>query len=165
MTVLLFFFLLVFPVAAQEAHEICASCHKLQATDFQSHPHAKQQINCGTCHGESETHSSTNGGSPPDRVPAGYELPAECGACHTDAQKDYSASKHGVTVLARGQKLAAHCGTCHGVHAPRTLAQMKVQCNRCHEKLAEPHPPVPPSETAQVCFTCHNNHTLKTAAR
>ena len=149
--------LLTLPLAAQKVHEICNTCHAEQVADFQKHKHFTKSLSCDICHGPSERHRNSNGAVAPDRVAAPDEIPALCGACHTVENQAYSTSKHAKLVLARSKVKAAHCATCHSNHAPRTIIQTLIQCNRCHSALPAQHPKFAVEAT---CLTCHDRHTL-----
>jgi len=70
--------------------------------------------------------------------------PKTCGKCHTEEEKEYSASVHGVAV-ARGQLAAPVCTDCHGIHGIKahidsnsTVSAQNVArftCAQCHDSL------------------------------
>jgi cytochrome b subunit of formate dehydrogenase len=71
-----------------------------------------------------------------------FNVPATCGRCHQDVQKQFGASIHG-TSLARGNWQAPVCTDCHGIHAIKphidpnssVAAQSlaRTTCGKCHE--------------------------------
>jgi len=79
----------------------------------------------------------------------GKELPhdtplakVDCGSCHSQEQKDHSASLHG-KAIARGDPLAPQCKDCHGNHDilkardPRSaVAPQRIPwvCGKCHQE-------------------------------
>ena len=144
--------------AAPKTHELCAPCHSEQVQDFQNHAHFRKGLSCDICHGASVRHRTASGAAAPDRVAAPDVEAALCGACHTVEAGEYKTTRHAQLVEARGALKGASCTTCHGVHAPRSDAQMVRQCNRCHTALSATHPKVEKS-----CNACHARHTLKTA--
>lgn len=147
--------------AMLSAQEQCASCHTEHVEDFQSHKHSTAKLSCEVCHGASEKHRKAVGSASPDRVAAPAEVPALCGACHSDALKRYASSKHGEIVAAAGKTKAANCGSCHGVHAPRWAAAMERQCARCHSSLPEACKAKPQTVHARLaCAACHDPHSL-----
>ncbi|MFZ1915974.1 MAG: hypothetical protein WAU58_00245 [Terriglobales bacterium] len=68
--------------------------------------------------------------------------PVQCGACHSDEQKQHAASLHG-KAIARGDTLAPHCVDCHGNHdilpvkdKRSAVAPLNIPfvCGRCHRE-------------------------------
>ena len=149
--------LLAAPLSAQKTEDVCKACHEEHVTQFQSHKHAKNNLSCDACHGESVQHREANGAVAVDKVAAPHEVPALCGGCHTAQLKDYAGSKHGKLVMAKAEKKAANCGICHGVHSLRTAKQTMLQCNRCHATFPDAHPKF---AADTLCWTCHQPHTL-----
>ena len=147
---------------AQPMQEVCGACHSEPANDIQDHAHYSGGVSCDACHGESKPHREATGHKPPDRVAAPSEQPVVCGRCHERVARQYSASKHGLLVLARAEKRAAACTTCHGTHSQRMPAAMEMQCNRCHAELPAScrKDPPPGKATKPVCAGCHSPHSL-----
>lgn len=70
--------------------------------------------------------------------------PKTCGKCHTEEERQYAGSVHGVAV-ARGQLAAPVCTDCHGIHGIKaridpnsTVSAQNVArftCAQCHDSL------------------------------
>jgi hypothetical protein len=140
----------------------CAACHQDAVTDFQSHKHAKSNMDCGICHGPSEKHRTSVGNVPPDRVAAPDEIAKLCGNCHLAEKQQYESSPH------NGHKKVktANCNTCHGHHALRPWAAQVENCQRCHTALPASCKAKPISVNTRVaCMSCHARHTLAVSSR
>jgi hypothetical protein len=88
---------------------------------------------------------------------AGKDLPHEaplarvdCGACHSEEQRQHSESLHGKAV-SRGDPLAPHCVDCHGNHDI--------------SKARDPNSNVAPQRIPFVCGKCHTEGTAVTRQR
>lgn len=144
----------------QEVGRQCSSCHVEHVEELRTHRHAAKGLTCEVCHGASQQHRLALGATSPDRVAAPDEVPALCGSCHT-AQKDaYARSKHAQVLAAQSKVKSANCGTCHGVHAPRDVAAMQRQCDRCHAELPASCRKTAAGAEKLACARCHNPHTL-----
>jgi hypothetical protein len=143
--------------------ELCTPCHTGPSEDFDRHPHKAKNVSCDACHGKSEEHRKTQGGTPPERVAGPREVPALCGACHTGQLAGYKESRH-FAVLETNARGTATCVRCHGNHAPRAAAAIQAQCERCHESRPSACKAAPAKMTAKVlCANCHVPHTLRKA--
>jgi Cytochrome c7 and related cytochrome c len=90
-------------------------------------------LSCTSCHADLE------GKDLPHSTPLAR---VQCGACHSDEQKQHANSLHG-KAIARGDPLAPHCVDCHGNHdivpvkdARSAVAPLKVPfvCGGCHRE-------------------------------
>lgn len=100
------------------------------------------------------------------RSPAPRGQPALCGACHTEQNNDFTASKHGKAMLAGGAQKSPACTRAHGTHMLRTATQTEQQCKRCHAQLPTACSSAPPAQTAKVsCANCHDKHKMVVAKR
>ncbi|MBM3801213.1 MAG: hypothetical protein FJW26_02755 [Acidimicrobiia bacterium] len=151
-------------VAGEKTSDFCKVCHSDTVTDFLSHAHSKNGLDCDTCHGASIKHRSSQGHSEPDQIAAPHEVPALCGACHTGKgsttiAEQYASSKHGQLVLSKARTRAPHCGSCHGVHGALGPLEILAQCKRCHTKLPESCRARSSAAKASVgCADCHAAH-------
>jgi cytochrome b subunit of formate dehydrogenase len=93
---------------------------------------------CTDCHGKHEILMAGDPKSPTFK----FNVPATCGKCHAQQNRQYAQSVHG-QAIERGNWLAPVCSDCHGIHtiqAPgnrsssvsaQALAQ--ITCARCHQ--------------------------------
>lgn len=99
---------------------------------------------CIACHGvDMSAHRILNPGEPESPINH-FNIPATCGACHTQVAEEYAASIHG-ELAARGETDVPVCTNCHGEHgvlaptdpsarvAPSNLAGQT--CAPCHESV------------------------------
>jgi cytochrome b subunit of formate dehydrogenase len=105
-------------------------------------------------------------------LPHDDKLPApQCGSCHEDVAKDYSASIHGVS-LSMGASGAATCSDCHGSHAISPVKQgdspvfklnLPATCARCHSNpnLTSEYRMKFPQAAAQYMESIHGRALLK----
>ena len=143
-------FLLITAAAASPAdisNDDCLACHSdksmtakrgartvslfVDGKKFSASVHSA--LSCTSCHADLE------GKDLPHSTPLAR---VQCGACHSDEQKQHANSLHG-KAIARGDSLAPHCVDCHGNHDivpvkdPRSaVAPLKVPfvCGRCHRE-------------------------------
>jgi len=143
--------------------ELCTPCHTGPSEDFDTHPHKAKSISCDTCHGKSEEHRASQGMKQPDKVAGPKEVPALCGACHTNQLAAFKLSKH-FAILQANARGTATCIRCHGNHSLRAAAAMQAQCERCHDGRPAACKQPPAKVTAKVlCANCHVPHTLAKA--
>ncbi|HXZ14320.1 MAG TPA: cytochrome c3 family protein [Candidatus Sulfotelmatobacter sp.] len=150
------------PVAKKNLPQTCAGCHSnpvfvarhpipfahpVEAYKLSVHGRAtaggnEAAASCSDCHG---THAIFSPQNPRSKINH-WNVPATCGACHTEIWKTYQASVHGQAV-AHGSADAPVCTDCHGEH--NILAP------------SEPGSPVNPSRVSAVtCGRCHGNERL-----
>jgi cytochrome b subunit of formate dehydrogenase len=139
---------------------------------------------CSDCHG---SHGILPGRDPRSKINH-WNVPATCGACHTQIKKIYDQSIHGQAV-ARGAQDAPVCTDCHGEHNilapanPESLVNpsriSSVTCGRCHgdtrldARYALPADRVPSfagsfhgldarsgGQTVANCASCHGVHNI-----
>lgn len=139
---------------------------------------------CSDCHG---SHGILPGRDPRSKINH-WNVPATCGACHTEIKKTYDASVHGQAV-ARGSRDAPVCTDCHGEHnilAPENPESLvnparvsSVTCGRCHSdarlnaRYALPADRVPTfsdsyhglearagGQSVANCASCHGVHNI-----
>ncbi len=95
---------------------------------------------CTDCH---NAHDILRAGEPASPI-FKFNVPATCGKCHSEENRQYSSSIHGVAVW-RGNWNSPVCTDCHGIHdirrrtdpsssvAGRNLTT--VTCAKCHESV------------------------------
>jgi len=146
---------------AQDQPHRCAACHTDAVSDFQSHRHAKSNMDCGICHGASDKHRNSVGNVAPDQVAAPSEVSKLCGNCHLAEKQQYEASAHGRVYTSDRKVKTANCNTCHGHHSLRPWAAQVENCQRCHTTLPASCKRTPASLNTRVaCMSCHARHSL-----
>jgi len=192
------------PVAKQNLPGTCAACHSnpeflarykipfahpVEAYRLSVHGRALAAGNqdapsCSDCH---SSHAILPGRNPRSRTNH-WNIPATCGACHSEIKNVYNESIHGKAV-AQGAPDAPVCTDCHGEHAilapgdPQSSvnpARVSIlTCGRCHsdERIAArynlPTDRVPTfadsfhglasrsgSQTVANCASCHGVHNI-----
>lgn len=147
------------PVAKENLPETCASCHSNPAflANHQipfAHPVESYRLSvhgravaagnenaatCSDCHGSHEIYAGRDARSKVNH----WNVPATCGACHSEIAQVYGQSVHG-QAMAKGARDAPVCTDCHGEHiilAPNEAAS----------------PVNPVRVSTAVCGTCHGD--------
>jgi predicted CXXCH cytochrome family protein len=105
-------------------------------------------------------------------LPHPEKLPApQCGSCHEDVSKEYSASIHGLS-RNMGASGAAACSDCHGSHdivpvkqgdSPVFKLNLPTTCSRCHSNpnLTAEYRMKFPQAAAQYMESIHGRALLK----
>jgi cytochrome b subunit of formate dehydrogenase len=170
----------------------CATCHADEQTAYEKSFHAKAALggnthtaNCVDCHGS--PHELLPGSDPKSKVHHA-NIPATCGACHSQkfvmedggqsAQMvaSYSMSVHGHAVAAGSEK-AAVCTDCHGTHeildakdskSPIFKFNVPQTCGKCHNTISAEFQQSIHGQAiahgnwqAPVCTDCHGIHSIK----
>jgi cytochrome b subunit of formate dehydrogenase len=192
------------PVAKKNLPNTCASCHSsakflaahqipfahpIETYKLSVHGRAvaagnENAATCSDCHGSHAIYEARDSRSTINH----WNIPATCGACHTQIAKTYDASIHG-QAMARGSTDAPVCTDCHGEHVILAPSQPEstvnparvstVTCGRCHgnETIAArynlPADRVPTfadsyhglatregSQTVANCASCHGVHNI-----
>jgi formate-dependent nitrite reductase cytochrome c552 subunit len=138
---------------AQTNNATCFVCHANYAEEPFAQRHAKADIGCSDCHGESIAHKNDeNHTTPPDKMyPAGDIDPA-CRKCHSShdvpALKVVSRWKERIG----DEKTDVLCKECHESHDfPAAKVVRKWQERTGQKEQVEPI----------TCTDCHGNHRLK----
>jgi formate-dependent nitrite reductase cytochrome c552 subunit len=142
------------PVTEAEAkNATCYVCHANYQQEELSQWHAKNNIGCADCHGESIAHKNDeNHQTPPDKMYAADGIDEACRKCHTshDIQPE--------EVVLRWQQRTGNkktiglCEICHESHdVPAAQVVRSWQKRTGQKEQAEPI----------VCTDCHGEHRLK----
>ncbi len=93
---------------------------------------------CTDCHGAHTIIPANDAKSPIYK----FNVPATCGKCHTDIEKTFNQSTHGLAI-AKGNGLSPVCTDCHGIHSIKAHADpnspvseqnlSRDTCAHCHE--------------------------------
>jgi cytochrome b subunit of formate dehydrogenase len=170
----------------------CATCHADEQAAYERSFHAKavqggnsHAATCVDCHGS--PHELLPGSDPKSRVHHA-NIPATCGACHSqkfvmeDGGKgaqmvaSYQQSVHGHAVAAGSEK-AAVCTDCHGTHeildardskSPIFKFNVPLTCGKCHDQISKEFEQSIHGQAitkanwqAPVCTDCHGIHSIK----
>jgi len=178
--------------------EFCAGCHSDiarmrqynlatdQYAEYRTSVHGKRLYErndlgtavCTSCHG---THDIRRKSDPQSRV-FRSNVPATCGACHSDPDRmkpygipvsqveDYRKGVHGRILAGRipgkNPSIAPNCATCHGVHGatPPGVKEVANVCGNCHGVVAgyfreSPHFDAVRETGEPRCIFCHGNHS------
>ena len=151
--------------------QVCVECHKKTTpgivSDWQLSKHAKNKVDCATCHGEEHT-------SAKDAAKARIPTPEVCEGCHSERVKQFRSGKHALAwaamkamptfhwqpmVLMEGMK---GCGGCHkiGLKTEPEIKELGKQgrgfgvasCDACHTRHAFS---AQEARQPQACQTCH----------
>ena len=172
-------------------HKIsCATCHSDEQAAYNRSYHAKavekgntNAATCVDCHGS--PHELLPGADPKSKV-YHANVPATCGACHSQKFVDggqsaqmvasYQQSVHGHAV-ANGSEKAAVCTDCHGTHeildakdskSPIFKFNVPLTCGKCHDPISKEYQTSIHGQAvargnwlAPVCTDCHGIHSIK----
>ena len=110
---------------------------------WQTSAHALNDINCASCHQNSETQEFVS-------VPS-HET---CQSCHEQAVDTFLLSKHGIRLLEEKSPLTPAMARLPMQH---DAMQKQMNCNACHDV----HSAKTVEASVDACLTCHNdNHSL-----
>ncbi len=110
---------------------------------WQTSAHALNDINCASCHQNSETQEFVS-------VPS-HET---CQSCHEQAVDTFLLSKHGIRLLEDESPLTPAMARLPMQH---DAMQKQMNCNACHDV----HSAKTVEASVDACLTCHNdNHSL-----
>jgi hypothetical protein len=138
---------------AETKNATCYVCHANYADEPLAQRHAKANMACSDCHGESIAHKNDeNHLTPPDRMYPAGEIDEACRKCHTG---------HDVQPAEVVRRWREHIGD----------TKTDVLCEKCHEGHDVPAADVVrkwQERTEQkkedkpiVCTDCHGDHRLK----
>jgi len=144
-----------FAVAATQAaaeNTACFVCHANYRGEFLADCHAKANVGCINCHGDSFAHrNDENNTTPPETMYSAEKIDPFCQECH-DAH-DISAKK----IIARWikQKVKKPDAMCEGCHEDDDVPPEKVVARWKERNLDK-------SDAARiVCTDCHGDHRMK----
>lgn len=138
---------------ADAKNATCFVCHANYAEEPLAQWHAKADIACSHCHGESIAHKNDeNHTTPPDKMYPAGEIDPACQKCHTG--HDVPA----IEIVRRWKqstgdtKTDVLCKECHESHDfPAAKVVRRWQKRTGQKEQTEPI----------VCTDCHGNHRLK----
>lgn len=138
---------------ADTKNATCLVCHANYAEEPLALWHAKADIACSDCHGESIAHKNDeNNTTPPDKMyPAGDIDPA-CQKCHPTHDVQPAEVVRRWKERTGNEKTDVLCKECHESHdVPAAAVVRKWQKQTGQKEQAEPI----------TCNDCHGNHRLK----
>lgn len=142
----------IYPTGSPERAEwrlsipnVCGKCHAKEREQYASSVHGKAVLNdknpkaaiCSDCH-------TTHDVAEPTKDAAKLVITKNCGGCHADSLKSYTATYHG-QVNTLGYAYTAKCFDCHGSHG--ILA------------LSDPNSQMHPDNRQKTCQKCHTGAT------
>ncbi len=123
---------------------------------------------CTDCH---TAHSQLKASDPRSSVNP-KNIPSTCGNCHKGIYNEYISSDHSY-IADKGDVKYPTCETCHTahnmseVHKDKFMAEITVQCGKCHSKLAETYLETYHGKVYQLgylqaarCSDCHGAHNI-----
>ena len=140
--------------ATQAANEntACFVCHANYKTEFLANHHAKADIGCFNCHGESSAHQNDeNNITPPETLYSADKIDPFCRSCHT---------AHDILpreIITRWLKKKSEKAntSCQGCHESDNVPPEKV-ATRWKELAIDKTDP-----DKIVCTDCHGDHRMK----
>ena len=137
---------------AAAANMACFVCHANYRGEFIAERHAKANVGCVNCHGDSFSHrNDENNTTPPDTMYPAEKIDPFCQGCH-DAH-DVPPKK----IIARWieQKAKKPNTTCEGCHKDDDVPPEKVVACWKKRNLDKTDP------AEIVCTDCHGDHRIK----
>ncbi len=178
------------PVYRSSIPKLCGQCHRKggKATkgtnlhevdafhDYSTSVHGRSLVEkgllsvavCTDCH---TTHFNLKASDPRSSVNP-KNVAATCGNCHKGIYNQYITSDHAYRETTDGLKYPT-CETCHTahnmseVHQDKFMAEITIQCGKCHTKLAETYMETYHGKAYQLgymeaarCSDCHGAHNI-----
>ena len=141
------------PTEAETQNATCFVCHANYADEPLAQWHAKANIACSDCHGESIAHKNDeNHTTPPDTMYPANEIDGACRKCHANHDVQPAEVVRRWKVHLGDKKTDVLCKECHESHdIPAAAVVRKWQERTGQKKEAE----------QIVCTDCHGDHRLK----
>ncbi len=138
--------------AAATENMACFVCHGNYRGEFLAERHAKANVGCTNCHGDSFAHrNDENNTTPPETMYSAEKIDPFCQGCHES--HDVSAKK--IIAAWMKEKVKKPNATCEGCHKDDDVPPEKVVA-RWKERGIDK------SDPAQiVCTDCHGEHRMK----
>ena len=139
--------------AAEAQNTTCYVCHANYAEEPLARWHAKENMACSDCHGESIAHKNDeNNTTPPDKMYPVNDIDGACQKCHTghDVQPAKVVSRWKQRI--GDEKNEVLCKKCHESHDIAAADVVRKWQKQTGQKK---------SEKPIVCTHCHGEHRLK----
>lgn len=138
---------------ADAKNATCFVCHANYAEESLAQKHAKADIACSHCHGESLAHKNDeNHTTPPDKMYPADEIDPACQKCHKshDVQPANVVRRWKENI--GDERTDVSCKVCHEGHdVPAAAVVLKWQKQTGQKEQTDPI----------TCTDCHGNHRLK----
>lgn len=130
----------------------CFVCHANYKTEFLANSHAKVNIGCFNCHGESSAHQNDeNNTTAPETLYSADKIEPFCRSCH----KVHDISPRKIIANWLKKKLEGANTSCKGCHESDDVPPQKV-VDRWKELALDKTDP-----DKIVCTDCHGDHRMK----
>ena len=137
---------------AATENEACFVCHGNYRAEFLAERHAKANVGCVKCHGDSFAHrNDENNTTPPETMYPADKIDPFCQGCHE--AHDVSAKKIIATWMK--EKVKKPNTTCEGCHKDDDVPPEKVVARWKKRAIDKSDP------TMVVCTDCHGQHRMK----
>jgi hypothetical protein len=137
---------------AATANMACFVCHANYRGEFLAERHAKADVGCVNCHGDSFAHrNDENNTTPPETMYPADKIDPFCQGCHE--AHDVSAKKIIATWMK--EKAKKPNTTCEGCHKDDDVPPEKVVARWKKRNIDNADP------TTIVCTDCHGQHRMK----
>jgi len=137
---------------AANENTACFVCHANYQTEFLANSHAKVNIGCFNCHGESSAHQNDeNNITPPETLYSADKIDPLCRSCHTA----HDISPRDIIANWLKKKSEGANTSCQGCHESDDVPPQKVVDRWKELALDETDP------EKIVCTDCHGDHRMK----
>lgn len=138
---------------AEAKNATCYVCHANYTDETLAQWHAKANISCADCHGESIAHKNDeNHLTPPDRMYPASEIDGDCLKCHATHDVQPAEVVRRWRQHTGDKKTDVLCKKCHESHdVPATAVVRKWQKQSGQNVYEKPI----------ICTDCHGEHRLK----
>ena len=138
---------------AEAKNATCFVCHANYAEEPFAQRHAKANIACFDCHGESIAHKNDeNHLTPPDKMYPASDIDGACRKCHTSHDVQPAEVVRRWKVRLGDEKTDVLCKECHESHDIPAAKVVRKWQERSGQKI---------DGKPIVCTDCHGEHRLK----
>jgi formate-dependent nitrite reductase cytochrome c552 subunit len=138
---------------AESKNATCYVCHANYQDESFAQSHAKANIGCVNCHGQSIAHKNDeNHITPPDKMYPASEIDKSCQKCHTSHDVQPAEVVRRWQQRTGDKKTEVLCKKCHEDHDIPAAAVVRKWQKQSGQKIYEK--PI-------VCTDCHGKHRLK----
>lgn len=141
------------PTEAETKNATCFVCHANYEQEPLALRHAKANLGCSNCHGETIAHKNDESHlTPPDKMYPTSEIDGACRKCHTSHDVQPAGIVRRWKERSGDKKTDVLCKECHESHdVPAAAVVRKWQKQGGQEIYEKPI----------VCTDCHGEHRLK----